>query len=278
MPATGFPGRLGIIGSFEAHPTQILNGAEMRTVGTRYGEAEVWVGDLDGAEVVQMTRSGSRHPLPPYRINFRANTAALVELGVTEVLATAMSGSLQPDTLPVGSLVLIDQALDYTRHRDFTYFEDDDFAFVDMTEPVCPAMHSRMLAIARRQGISLHPAGCYVGVDGPRFETRAEIEAYRRLGGDLIGATVVPEIFLAREAGLCYTAVAGVVNLGAGLASLGPAESAKGPRSHLLQQIWPLFRTYAAERADQAGRQEACTCSLAPHVYRQRKASSSVKE
>jgi 5'-methylthioadenosine phosphorylase len=127
--------------------------------------------------------------------------------------------------MPPGALVLPDQFLDFTKNRIATYFEGggglgQGVVHTDVTWPFCETIRDALVAAA--EALSLAPparGGVYVCTEGPRFETPAEIRAYRILGGDLVGMTAVPEVVLARELGLCYQTVALVTNWAAGLTS-----------------------------------------------------------
>jgi len=115
--------------------------------------------------------------------------------------------------------VVLDQFIDLTRQRDLTWFDGDEVAHTDFTEPYCSELRRALWECACEQGLDVRDGGCYVGVDGPRYETAAEVRAWRLLGGDVVGMTGLPEAVLAREAGLCYGVLAVVTNPGAGLAA-----------------------------------------------------------
>ena len=192
-----------------------LEDAEERRVVTRYGEATVTVGSMRGRPVAFLPRHGADHSVAPHRIGYRANLAALDQLGVQAIVATAVSGSLHPEFGP-GTLRLIDQFIDLTWGREQTFF-DDEVRHVDMTEPYDRELRSALLAAADAEGIALSPTATYVCFNGPRFETPAEIEMARRMGGDLVGMTGCPEVVLARELGIRYASIGVVSNLAAGM-------------------------------------------------------------
>jgi 5'-methylthioadenosine phosphorylase len=207
---------LAIIGGTGVYALGEATPAE--TLATPYGEATVFRARVGEATVIFLPRHGVGHAVPPHRVNYRANVWALHALGVREVLATQAVGSLNPAMAP-GDFVLQEQFIDWTKGRAGTFFDGDGMPVmhVDVTEPYCP----RVTGAARRAGAflgnQLHVAGVYACTEGPRFETAAEIRALRVLGADLVGMTSVPEVVLAREAGLCYAAVAIVCNWGAGM-------------------------------------------------------------
>lgn len=187
-------------------------------IETPFGPVVLQVGEYAGVPLVFLARHGTGHTVPPHRVNYRANMWALRKAGVRRVIATAASGSLNPAMKP-GELVLVDQFLDFTKDRPTTFFDGEGGRVVhlDMTDPYCPDVRRRLAEAAAREGIPIHDGGVYVCAEGPRYETRAEIHAFRLLGGDVVGMTGVPEVVLAREAGLCYASVALVTNMAAGL-------------------------------------------------------------
>jgi 5'-methylthioadenosine phosphorylase len=262
---------LGVIGSFEMVGDRLFDDHEPEVVVTRWGSVEINSGHIGGRRVVQLTRAGSRHPLPCHAIDFRANIAALVQSGVTDVVATAMVGSLRP-SVPIGSLLLLDQFLDFTKNRAGTYYDDEDFAFVDFTEPYCPRLRRELAAAGGAAAeIGLGTSACYVCVDGPRYETRAEVRMYGLLGGDVIGMTLLPETVMAREAGLCYAAVAGVVNLGAGLSdeSLSTGVFLRARNRHMEQMV-QLIRLFATGHLTDPI--QGCACGLPARTQRHSRA------
>jgi 5'-methylthioadenosine phosphorylase len=190
---------------------------ESRRVATPYGEAQVEILCLGDEEIAFLPRHGKEHTIAPHRINYRANIAALKNLGVSNVLASASAGSLSPNMAP-GELALLTQFLDFTWGREMTFSAEGEVKHIDVTEPYCPSLRQSLWTRALSKGLSIHPEAVYVCTQGPRFETPAEIEMFRRLGGDLVGMTGVPEVVLAREAGLCYAALAVITNWAAGMA------------------------------------------------------------
>jgi len=211
--------RFGIIGGtgFDS----IGNDAEERIIDTPYGQVAVHVASLGGQEVAFIARHGRDHVIPPHLVNYRANVEALKSLGVTRVLASAAVGSLNAIMQP-GDFVLPVQFIDFTRARQSTFYDGaGEVRHIDVTVPYCPQLRDALQHAGAFLGGDLHPAAVYVCTEGPRFETPAEIEMFRRLGGDIVGMTGVPEAPLAREAGICYAALAVVTNWAAGLAD-GP--------------------------------------------------------
>lgn len=211
--------RIGIIGGTGVYDPEILTEIKEDEVVTPYGAAKVVLGKYEGREVVFLARHGSGHKVPPHRINYRANIWALKMLEVTEVISTSAVGSLNKE-MPPGEMVLLNQFMDFTKDRVYTFYDGGPagVVHVDYTEPYCPRVREILLDVAQKEGINLISHGTYVCTEGPRYETPAEIKAFGILGGDLVGMTNVPEVVLAREAGLCYVSVALVTNWAAGIA------------------------------------------------------------
>lgn len=210
--------KCAIIGGTGVYDPRLLEDVREEQVSTPYGPIAVEVGTFEGVEVAFMARHGKGHSIPPHKINYRANIWGLKALGVERVLATAAVGSLNPEMTP-GHIVVVDQFLDFTKGRDHTFFDGGENGVVhtDVTEPYCPELRAALSRCGRELGLDMHDRGVYVCTEGPRFETAAEIRAYRILGSDVVGMTNVPESTLAREAGLCYAAMAMVTNMAAGI-------------------------------------------------------------
>lgn len=207
---------IGGSGLYDLDPIQDINQV---VVDTPYGKSpEILIGKLMGRRVCFLPRHGKGHTSPPHLINYRANLWALHKLGVKRILATTATGSLNPRFRP-GELVLLDQFLDFTKGRPATFYEGgkQGVVHVDVTEPYCPELREVLIKTASRLKLKLHPRGTYFCSEGPRFETAAEIKMVRRLGGDLVGMTNVPECVLARELEVCYSAISVVTNFAAGI-------------------------------------------------------------
>jgi 5'-methylthioadenosine phosphorylase len=209
---------LAIVGGSGVDVRALLDDPDDRTVTTPYGEASATTGRLAGTEVVFLPRHGRGHTDPPHRVNYRANVAALEQLGVERILATAAVGSMRGELRP-GTFAIIEDFLDFTRGRDATFHDggEDGVVHVDVTWPYCEQLRDTLLEVGERESVPVHDGGVYVCVEGPRFETASEIQMFRKLGGDVAGMTGAPEVVLARELGLCYATIAMVTNLAAGL-------------------------------------------------------------
>lgn len=210
---------LAVIGGTGLYALAALEDAQAHQPVTRYGapSGPVRIGTLAGRRVAFLARHGEGHSLPPHKVNYRANLAALQALGARRVLALNTVGGI---TERFGPRVLAcpDQLIDYTWGRVSTFCEEEgtEVLHVDFGDPYTPSLRAEVLAAAARAGTALVDGGCYGATQGPRLETRAEIARLRRDGCDLVGMTGMPEAGLARELGLDYACLAIVANWAAG--------------------------------------------------------------
>ncbi|MCR6496551.1 S-methyl-5'-thioinosine phosphorylase [Thermomonas sp. S9] len=210
---------LAVIGGTGVYALGELADVETHQPVTPYGapSGPVRVGQYAGRRVAFLARHGEGHSLPPHRINYRANLAALKALGAQRVLALNTVGGI---TEGYGPRVLAcpDQLIDYTWGRISTFCEEpgSEVLHVDFGDPYTLALRQAVLRAAARAGVSVVDGGCYGATQGPRLETRAEVARMRRDGCDLVGMTGMPEAGLARELGLDYACLAIVANWAAG--------------------------------------------------------------
>ena len=210
---------LAVIGGTGVYALGELADVESHQPVTPYGapSGPVRVGTYAGKRVAFLARHGEGHSLPPHRINYRANLAALKALGATRVLALNTVGGI---TERFGPRVLAcpDQLIDYTWGRISTLCEEpgSEVLHVDFGDPYTQALRRGIIGAAAAAGVDLAVGGCYGATQGPRLETKAEIARMRRDGCDLVGMTGMPEAGLARELGLDYACLAIVANWAAG--------------------------------------------------------------
>ena len=210
---------LAIIGGTGVYALGELADVETRQPDTSYGapSGPIRIGTLEGKRVAFLARHGEGHALPPHKINYRANLAALKALGATRVLALNTVGGISERFGP-RVLACPDQLIDYTWGRISTLCEEpgSDVLHVDFGDPYTPSLRARVIAAAAQAGVALVEGGCYGATQGPRLETKAEIARMRRDGCDLVGMTGMPEAGLARELRLDYACLAIVANWAAG--------------------------------------------------------------
>jgi 5'-methylthioadenosine phosphorylase len=205
---------LGIIGGSGLYHMPGLTDVEERHLGTPFGAPSdpILVGSLHGQRVAFLARHGRGHRLSPSEVNYRANIWALKLLGVPRILSISACGSLRDDYAP-GHIVIPDQIYDNTKGlRARTFFGEGLVAHVSVAEPFCPHLSPLTAQAVKATGATVHQGGAFVTIEGPRFSTKAESHAYRKLGFSLVGMTASPEAFLAREAEMCYTCLAHVTD------------------------------------------------------------------
>ncbi len=205
---------IGIIGGTGVYDPGLFSDKREVKVHTPYGEPSdlVTVGEYSGVRVAFIPRHGRGHRIPPHMINSRANIWALKQLGVKRIVAPSAVGSLQ-EALRPGDIAIPDQFIDFTKKREYTFYDGGQVCHVSVADPFCPEL--RQVAIGRIKDLDfpLHDRATYICIEGPRFSTRAESKFYRdAMKGEIIGMTLVPEVTLAREAEICYLSVATVTD------------------------------------------------------------------
>jgi 5'-methylthioadenosine phosphorylase len=204
--------RIGIIGGTGVYDPDMFELKETVRPHTPYGPAsdEIQLGEIKGVPVAFLPRHGRGHVYPPHMVNYRANIWALKQVGVERIISPCAVGSLMEEYEP-GDIVLVDQFIDYTKKRDYTFYDGPRTVHVSMADPFCPEMTDIFIKEAKKAKVKVHKKGTYVCIEGPRFSTRAESQMYRAFA-DVIGMTLVPECQLAREMEMCYCSLAMVTD------------------------------------------------------------------
>lgn len=217
--------KIGIIGGSGVYNIGLT--LKEKLVKTPYAKkpVAVFTGEYKGVEVVFLNRHGKNHIVPPHLINYRANIFAMKKAGVSVILSVNAVGAISP-SIKIGDFIVMDQFIDFTKIRQSTFFDDGGGGVVhtDMTNPFCETARQAILKSASALKIKCVNGGAIAVCEGPRYETAAEIRAYKILGADIVGMTTYPEVALAREAGICYAAIGVASNYAAGIS--------KKPLSH----------------------------------------------
>jgi 5'-methylthioadenosine phosphorylase len=194
-----------------------LEAVRSSVVRTPFGGVTIYEGQYQEQETGFLPRHGLHHERLAPQVNYQANIWAAQQLGFERVLGLSAVASLKP-AIHVGDLVLLDQLVDLTEGRAYTF----QLRSANMTEPFCRQLRQTILEQAEQIKVALHRQATYLCVSGPRYETAAEIRLFQSWGMDVVGMTNATEASLCRELGLCYATIALVTNMGAGLTAQGP--------------------------------------------------------
>lgn len=206
--------KIGIIGGSGLDNPDILEDRAEKHVKTPFGDPSdaLIYGKIGGVECVLLARHGRGHSVMPSNINNRANVHALKEAGCTHLVVTTACGSLQNHVKP-GDIVFPDQFIDRTTKRVQTFYDGSCDLYqgvmhIPMHTPFCPHTRKILIESAEQVGLHHHPVGTVLTIEGPRFSSKAESKLWHSWGASVINMTTVPEVVLAKEAGLCYAAIA----------------------------------------------------------------------
>merc|ERR1711935_105155 len=205
---------LGIIGGSGLDKIDLFENRTEIVITTPFGEPSdaFTVGTIGTVTCAVLARHGRAHNISPTQVNYRANMYGFKKLGCTHIIATTACGSLQESYKPQ-ELCLIDSFIDRTTKREQSFYDGRNGSFkgichIPMGTPYCEFLRDKIRATVEKLQIPYHKTGTMVGIEGPRFGSKAESRMLRGFGGDLVNMTAVPEVVLAAEAGLCYASVA----------------------------------------------------------------------
>jgi len=213
--------QLAIIGGSQAYrllETKKLAGERIPPIKTPFGESQpIFRLSLGGQDVLFMSRHGERtYSVAAPWVNYRANIWALKELDVGRIVSWSGPGAID-ESLQVGQFVLPDDLIDETKRRAYSFFEGTGWGFVRQNPVFCPDLRDSINETMEELGLSCRQGGTYVCTEGPRLETPAEIRKFKLLGGDMVGMTLVPEVFLAKELEMCYAPMCYITNYAEGV-------------------------------------------------------------
>ncbi len=204
---------IGVIGGSGVYQIEGLREVEEVRLNTPFGEpSDAFIlGSLGDQRIAFLPRHGRGHRLLPSELPNRANIYALKQLGVERIISISAVGSMREELAPL-DIVIPDQLVDRTRNRTSTFFGAGLVAHISFAQPFCPELNSVLYLAAQKSGARVHDGGALVVIEGPAFSTKAESQIYRKWDVDLIGMTALPEAKLAREAEICYSAIAMVTD------------------------------------------------------------------
>ena len=271
---------LGGSGAYALPPGTLGERLSSRRVRTPYGLSNpVHLCEIAGFRFLFLSRHGEKgyEKTAPY-VNYRANIYAAKSLGVTRIVAWTGPGAISRKYRP-GDLVLPDDLLDFTRNRPSTFYEGKGIGFLRQFPVFCEPLREALRSAAKRSegGERLHAGGTYACTEGPRLETPAEVRFLARAGADLVGMTLCPEVFLARELEICYAPVAYVTNYAEGVRKMPYRRGA------LFEGMLPPREAAAVEAAKNAipgiaipaaravaGEERDCPCAVSMERYKRR--------
>ncbi|MBU0630502.1 MAG: S-methyl-5'-thioadenosine phosphorylase [Candidatus Margulisbacteria bacterium] len=200
--------KIGIIGGSGLDDPKIIKNPVEIEANNIHGQptSELTCGKIEGVEVVILARHGKDHGIMPTKVNFLANIWALKEIGCTHILAATAVGSLREEIKP-GNLVFPSQFIDFTRHRNLTFFTEK-VVHTPMSEPYDKKMRELLCRTSDELGYKYNRDVTVVTIEGPRFSTRAESHMFRAWGADIINMSTCPEVILANELGIPYQTIA----------------------------------------------------------------------
>lgn len=188
-----------------------------------------------------LSRHGENgYELAPSFVNYRANIYALKDLGVRAVFSWSETRALNHN-YKIGQFVVVDDLIDETHSRPNTFFENQGIGVVRQWPVLCPTLMRSCLTSLSEEQCACAASGVYVCIEGPRRETPAEARKYMAYGGDLLGMTLAPEVFLAKELQMCYASIAYV----AGYAETG-SEFRPFEDGRVLEESTQMARAQAA--------------------------------
>ncbi|MBL8877523.1 MAG: MTAP family purine nucleoside phosphorylase [Phycisphaerales bacterium] len=175
---------------------------------TPFGESQpIYLCASRFGEFYFLSRHGENgYEVSPSFVNYRANVFALKSLGIRTVVSWSEARAVSHN-YKIGQYVLVDDIIDETRCRSHTFFENHGLSSVRQWPMFCPSIRAALSTTLHEEDCRFADRGVYVCVEGPRQETPAEARKYRQSGGELIGQTLAPEVFLARELQMCYASI-----------------------------------------------------------------------
>jgi len=206
-------------------------------------------------------------------VNYRANIYALKEYGVWRIMAWSGPGAIDV-SLSIGEYVLPHDLIDETRGRESSFYKGTGLGVIRQHPVFCPEMREAAASTLRMLGIPYQDHGMYVCTQGPRLETPAEIRRIRSWGGDLVGMTLAPEVFLARELEICYLPMCYVTSYAEGVKErqMRPGELLEGvmeqAEREAVEEAFGRFLTIASSLSRALPDERQCPCALAMEQYR----------
>lgn len=203
--------KIGIIGGSGLENPKLLEDFNTKEVETPFGEpsSPLTTGRINNIEVVIISRHGVKHEITPTEVNNRANIFALKEEGCKYIIATTAVGSLREE-IKRGDFVILDQFIDFTKHRKLTFFDKFEFGPIhtQTANPFSKELRKKLTESCERLNFPFHKKGTVITIEGPRFSTKAESNLFRQWGASVVNMSIAPECILANEAEIPYAVIA----------------------------------------------------------------------
>jgi len=210
-----------VIGGSEAYNLLMsnkLNGERIGQIETPFGESQaIFKIDAEYGSFLFLSRHGEKgySRTAPY-VNYRANIYALKEQGIKQIISWSGPGAINTH-YKIGQYVVVDDLIDETKNREYTFFKDKGIGFIRQSPVFCPSLRLSIIDSLKSLKLDYAVSGTYVCTQGPRLETPAEIRKYASFGSDLVGMTLIPEVFLTKELEMCYASICYVTNYAEGI-------------------------------------------------------------
>jgi purine nucleoside phosphorylase len=260
--------RVGVITGTGTYTLPGLEEAAPEEVLTAFGAVPVTRGGVGGVEVVHVARHGEGHRRLSNHVDHRANIAALSELAVDAVLSVTVCGAVDP-SVGLGSLIVFDdlhfvsnRLPDGTLCTFHTEAGEPRRGHWIFEAPFAEPLRAALIEGAAAAGHPCRAGGCYGHVDGPRFNTRAEIRGLAACGVTAVSQTAAPEAILCGEAEIPF-ALAGYATDYANGVSDEPT-----PIGELVRLIGRSTEVFAATLAEALPRLAAGAPAAAGVIYR----------
>lgn len=235
----------------------LLQYSEQIQVGTPYGlPPPISLGKINGRRVAFLPRHDSHHSVPPHKINYKANVYALHKIGIERIVATNAVGAINLDYKP-GDLVVPNDLIDFTKLRQLTFYDEAPVTHIDLSQPYCPEIRTLLIETTKKHVSRAWGRSVYVCMEGPRYETPAEISMLRKLDCDIVGMTGVPEAILARELEMCYASLCLISNMAAGIQE----RLTMSEVNSVIDENRPIIQLILGETIKHIQENRCCPCS-----------------
>jgi 5'-methylthioadenosine phosphorylase len=255
-----------------------LEAERLGPLSTPFGESEtIYVCRAHNGGFYLLARHGeSAFALVPGSINYRANVCALKQLGVQTIVSWSETRAISHN-FKIGQYVLVSDLIDETRSRPRTFFEQLDLGDVRQWPVFCPRLQRALTGSLKQEECDFAPQGVYVCVEGPRRETPAEARKYASFGGELLGSTLAPEVFLAKELQMCYASLCYVASYAENGSDFRPFEngrilepSAQRERAQAAVERFPRILARLCQELPQTESPCDCASAMQEHIERGR--------